>query len=157
MIGFLHAASVESYVSSAAAFAQGLKQSGFAEAQNVAIEYRFANGRLDQLPMLAADLVRRRPALIVAGGAAAAIAAAAATTTIPIVVVSGRGPVRLGLVASAGSTGGNVTGAAFATAGLMGKRLGFLRELVPQVTMMSTSSLTNSAASSGRSSSRPSV
>jgi putative ABC transport system substrate-binding protein len=134
VIGFLHVATVESYASNAAGFAQGLKETGFVEAQNLAIEYRFANGRLDQLTTLAADLVRRPPALIVAGGAAAAVAAKAATSTIPIVLVSGSDPVRLGLVASLNRPGGNVTGVTFTTAGLMSKRLGFLHELVPQVT-----------------------
>src|SRR6516164_4910084 len=79
VVGFLHSALVESYASNAAAFARGLEEKGFAEAQNLAIEYRFANGRLDRLDALAADLVGRSPAAIVAGGAAAAIAARAAT------------------------------------------------------------------------------
>jgi putative tryptophan/tyrosine transport system substrate-binding protein len=134
VIGFLHPAAVESYVSNAASFARGLKERGFAEAQNVAIEYRFANGRLDQLAPLAADLVRRPLALIVAGGAAAAMAAKAATSTVPIVIVSGFDPARLGLAASLGHLGGNVTGVTFATAGLMSKKLGLLRELVPGAT-----------------------
>jgi putative ABC transport system substrate-binding protein len=131
VVGFLHPALVESYASNAAGFARGLEERGFAEAQNLAIEYRFANGRLDQLEALAADLVRRSPAVIVAGGAAAAMAAKAATTTIPIVLVSGYDPARLGLAASMGHPGGNVTGVAFTTAGLMSKKLGYLRELVP--------------------------
>jgi putative ABC transport system substrate-binding protein len=134
VIGFLHPAAVESYVSNAAGFARGLKERGFAEAQNVAIEYRFANGRLDQLAPLAADLVRRPLALIVAGGAAAAIAAKAATSTVPIVLVSGFDPARLGLAASLSHPGGNVTGVTFTTAGLMSKKLGLLRELVPGAT-----------------------
>jgi putative tryptophan/tyrosine transport system substrate-binding protein len=134
IIGLLHAATVESYISYFAGFAQGLKESGFVEAQNLAIAYRFANGRLDQLAMLAADLVRRPVALIVAGGAAAALAAKAATDTIPIVFVSGFGPVELGLAASLSRPGGNVTGVTFTTAGLMSKRLGILRELVPAAT-----------------------
>ena len=125
VIGFLHAASVESYVSNAAAFAQGLKETGFAEAQNLAIEYRFASGRSEKVPMLAAEIVSRRPALIVAGGAAAAVAAAAATSAIPIVHVSGSDPF------GQQHAGGNVTGVTFATAGLMSKRLDLLRELVP--------------------------
>jgi putative tryptophan/tyrosine transport system substrate-binding protein len=132
VVGFLHPALVESYASNAAGFARGLEERGFAEARNLAIEYRFANGRLDQLEALAADLVRRSPAVIVAGGAAAAVAATAATTTIPIVLVSGYDPARLGLAASMGHPGGNVTGVAFTTAGLMSKKLGFLRALVPE-------------------------
>jgi putative ABC transport system substrate-binding protein len=131
VIGFLHAATAESYASDAAGFAQGLEERGFAEAQNLAIDYRFANGRLDRLATLAADLVRRPVALIVSGGAAAAVAARAATATIPIVVVSGFDPARLGLAANLDRSGGNVTGVSFITAGLMSKRLGFLRELVP--------------------------
>ncbi len=134
VIGFLHAASVESYASNAAAFAQGLKESGFVEAQNVAIEYRFANGRLDRSAMLAADLVRTPIALIVAGGAAAALAAKAATSTIPVVLVSGSDPVGLGLAADLSRPGGNVTGATFTTTGLMSKTLDLLRELVPGAT-----------------------
>jgi putative ABC transport system substrate-binding protein len=134
VVGFLHPALVESYVSNAAGFARGLKERGFAEAQNLSIEYRFANGRLDQLEALAADLVRRSPAVIVAGGAAAAVAAKAATATIPIVLVSGCDPASLGLAASLSRPGGNVTGVAFTTAGLMGRKLGFLRQLVPKAT-----------------------
>src|ERR1700678_1036533 len=117
VVGFLHAASVEGYTSNAAAFAQGLKESGFVEAQNVAIEYRFANGRLDRSAMLAADLVRTPIALMVAGGAAAALAAKAATSTIPVVLVSGSDPVGLGLAADLSRPGGNVTGATFTTTG----------------------------------------
>ncbi len=131
VVGFLHVAAVESYVSNATAFAQGLKDRGFAEAQNLAVEYRFANGHLDQLDALAADLVRRPVAVIVAGGAAAAMAAKAATSTIPIVLVSGSDPVKLGLAASLSRPGGNVTGVTFTAAGLTAKKLGILRDLVP--------------------------
>jgi ABC-type uncharacterized transport system substrate-binding protein len=131
VVGFLHSALVESYAPNAAGFARGLQEGGFAEAQNLAIEYRFANGQLDQLETLAADLVRHSPAVIVAGGAAAAIAAKAATAKTPIVLVSGYDPAKLGLAASVNHPGGNVTGVAFTTAGLMSKRLGFLRALVP--------------------------
>lgn len=131
LIGFLHAAAAESYAFDAAGFAQGLEEQGFMEAQNLAVDYRFANGRLDRLAMLAADLVRRPVSLIVAGGAAAALAARDATATIPIVAVSGFDLVRLGLAARRDLPGGNVTGVTFITAGLMRKRLDFLRELVP--------------------------
>jgi putative ABC transport system substrate-binding protein len=131
LIGFLHAATAESYASDAVGFAQGLEEQGFVEAQNLAVDYRFANGQLDRLAMLAADLVRRPVALIVAGGAAAAHAAGAATATIPIVAISGSDLVRLGLAAREDRPGGNVTGVTFVTAGLMSKRLGFLRELIP--------------------------
>jgi putative ABC transport system substrate-binding protein len=131
LIGFLHAATAESYAFDAAGFAQGLAEQGLAEAQNLAVDYRFANGQLDRLAMLADDLVRRPVSLIVAGGAAAALAARAATATIPIVAVSGFDLARLGLAASEERPGGNVTGVTFITAGLMRKRLDFLRELVP--------------------------
>ncbi len=134
LIGFLHGAKVESYASDAAAFAQGLAESGLVEAQNLAIDYRFADGSRDRLAALAADLVRRPVALIVAGGATAAIAAKSATASVPIVAVSGFDPVRLGLATTRDRPGGNVTGVAFPTAGLMRKRLGFLRELVPAIT-----------------------
>ncbi len=117
-IGFLHPATVEAYVSNAAGFARGLKDAGFAEAANVSIAYRFANGQLGDLAMLAADLVGEAPAVIVAGGAAAAMAAAHATSAIPIVFVTGHDPAPLGLVASLTRPGGNVTGVTFATTGL---------------------------------------
>jgi len=131
LIGFLHAATAESYASDAAGVAQGLEEQGFVEAQNLAVDYRFANGQRDRLAMLAGDLVRRPVALIVAGGAAAARAARAATATIPIVAVSGFDLARLGLAVREDRPGGNVTGVTFITAGLMSKRLGFLRELIP--------------------------
>jgi putative ABC transport system substrate-binding protein len=133
LIGFLHAATAESYASDAAGFTQGLEEQGFVEAQNLAVEYRFANGERDRLAMLAADLVHRPVALIVAGGAAAVHAARAATGTIPIVAVSGFDLARLGFAAREDRPR-NVTGVTFVTAGLMSKRLGFLRELVPGTT-----------------------
>jgi putative ABC transport system substrate-binding protein len=134
LIGFLHAATAESYAFDAAGFAQGLEEQGFVEAQNLAVDYRFAKGGRDRLEMLAADLVRRPVALVVAGGAAAALAAKAATATIPIIAVSGFDLARLGLAASLDRPGGNVTGVTFVTGGLMSKRLSFLGELVPATT-----------------------
>jgi putative tryptophan/tyrosine transport system substrate-binding protein len=131
LIGFLHAATAESYAFDAAGFVQGLEQQGLVEAQNLAVDYRFANGRLDQLAMLAADLVSQPVALIVAGGAAAALAASAATATIPIVAVSGFDLAKLGLAAKEERPGGNLTGVTFVTVGLMHRRLDFLRDLVP--------------------------
>ena len=131
-IGLLHTGSVESYVANVAGFAQGLREAGFVEAQNLAIAYRFANGQPEQLAMLAADLVSRDVALIVAGGgASAALAAKAATSSIPIVFVLGDDPVGLGLVASLDRPGGNATGATFTTAGLMTRKLALLQNLVP--------------------------
>jgi putative tryptophan/tyrosine transport system substrate-binding protein len=130
-IGFLHPATVEAYVSNAAGFARGLKDTGFAEAANVAVAYRFANGQLGELAALAADLVGESPEVIVAGGAAAALAAARATSAIPIVFVTGHDPVRLGLVPSLANPNGNVTGVTFATSGLVGRKLEIIRALVP--------------------------
>jgi putative ABC transport system substrate-binding protein len=130
-IGFLHAATVESYISNAAGFAQGLEDTGLVEAQNLAVEYRFANGRRDQLAMLAADLVRREVAVIAAGGGAAAVAAKGATTSIPIVVVTGADPVGPALLADPKRPDRNITGVTFATRSLMRQGLRYLRELVP--------------------------
>jgi ABC-type uncharacterized transport system substrate-binding protein len=135
VVGFLHLAFPGPYTQQLAAFRQGLKQSGYVEGQNVAIEYRWANNENDRLPELAADLVRRRVDLIVAaGGPPSALAAKAASSTIPIVLVFGADPVRLGLIESLNRPGGNVTGVTFLTTELMAKRLELLRQLVPQAT-----------------------
>jgi ABC-type uncharacterized transport system substrate-binding protein len=111
------------------AFHQGMKETGYVEGRNVAIEYRTAEGQTE-LPLLVADLLRRQVALIV-GNTPAALAAKATTTTVPIVFVTGGDPVRAGLVASLNRPGGNVTGISFITAELGSKQLGLLRELRP--------------------------
>jgi putative tryptophan/tyrosine transport system substrate-binding protein len=132
VIGFLSYASRESAQRYIAGFYQGLKEAGFVEGQNVAVEYRWAEGRYEELPALAADLVHRQVAVILSGGSPSALAAKAATATIPIIFTSGDDPIRAGLVASLSRPGGNVTGVYSFFTGLETKRLGLLRELVPQ-------------------------
>src|SRR5262249_33610824 len=137
VVGFLHYGSAMPHAHVLAAFRQGLKESGFVEGRNVAIEQRWADNETHRLPDLAADLVRHQVAVIlVGGGGPSALAAKAATSTIPIVLALRAGPVQLGLVASLSRPGGNVTGVTFVTTELMAKRLDLLRELVPQATMI---------------------
>ena len=117
-----------------ARFLQGLKEAGYVEGQNVAIEYRWAENQLDRLPALAADLVRRRVAVIVtAGSTDAALPARSATTTIPIVFGTGGDPVAQGLVASFNRPGGNLTGSAVLNAELGPKKLQLLHEWYPML------------------------
>ena len=131
VIGFLHHASPDVAAGLAAAFRQGLKETGFVEEQNVRIEYRWAQGRYDLLPELAADLVRREVAVIMTNTPTSQVAKAA-TSTIPIVFASADDPIPLGLVASFNRPGGNATGIYFLIAALEGKRVEFLHEVVPK-------------------------
>jgi putative tryptophan/tyrosine transport system substrate-binding protein len=135
VIGFLNSQSRQEWRGPTEVFLQGLGDAGYVEGRNVAIEYRFAERRVDQLPALAADLVRRQVAVIVtSGGDAAARAAKAATDVIPIVFIAGGDPVTTGFVASLARPGGNATGVTLITATLEPKRLEFLREAVPSLT-----------------------
>ena len=132
VIGFLHFGSPDLFIFQATAFGQGLKETGYVEGQNVAIEYRWAEGRYDRLPSLAADLVSHKVELVAAFGPPCAKAAKNATSTIPIVFTIGSDPVHDELVPSLASPGGNVTGISMLAVQLVPKRLELLSELIPQ-------------------------
>jgi putative ABC transport system substrate-binding protein len=130
VVGFLTDQSPD-YKNVTLPFLQGLKETGYVDGQNVVVEYRFAENQYERLPVLAADLIRRRVAVIVVGSSEVARAAKAATATIPIVFATGGDPVALGLVASLNRPGANVTGSAILTGELGPKRLQLLHDLIP--------------------------
>jgi len=132
VIGFLNSTSLEGMAGRLGEFRQGLKENGFVEGENIAIEYRWAENQMDLLPALATELVQRRVAVIVApGGAALPLSVKAATTAIPCVFLVNEDPVKLGLVASLARPDGNLTGVNLVNAELVAKRLELLRQLVP--------------------------
>src|SRR3954469_5657170 len=149
VIGYLDPGTPEASASFVAALRKGLSEAGYVEGRNVAIEYRWAHNEPDRLRDLAIDLVRREVAVIAIGdNTPAALAAKAATTSIPIVFITGIDPVQSGLVPSLNRPGGNVTGISHMNAGLAAKRLGLLRELLPQASRI-TALVTGSTIQSG--------
>jgi len=131
VVGFLNNSSPDATTDRLRAFRQGLKDTGYVEGENVAVEYRWAENQIDRLPALAADLARRRVAVLATFGNATAQAAKPVATTVPVVFGVGQDPVRLGLVASLARPGGNMTGINFLSNELTAKRLELLRVLVP--------------------------
>ena len=133
VIGFLRSTSLAPFANLGAAFRQGLKEAGFVEGHNVAIEFRYADNQPDRLPVLAAELIRL-PVAVIVGNDLSSRAAKAATATIPIVFAGGSDPVEIGLVANLNRPGGNVTGVSFLSGVLGTKRLELLRQFVPKAT-----------------------
>ena len=137
VIGFLNSASPQPFENYVAGFRAGLKETGYVDGKNVAIEFRWAEGHYDRLPGMAADLVRLKVAVLVAtGGSPAVLAAKAATTTVPIAFTIGGDPVRLGIVTSLSRPGGNITGVDLFVNQMETKRLGLLRALVPKADLI---------------------
>jgi putative tryptophan/tyrosine transport system substrate-binding protein len=136
VIGFLNSASPGPYAINVAAFHQGLKEAGYVDGHNVAIEYRWAEGQYDRLPAMADELIRRQVTVIAATSTPAALAARKATTVIPIVFTTSSDPVHLGLVASLSRPGGNVTGVTQLNVEVAPKRVELLHELVPAATVI---------------------
>lgn len=131
MVGFLHAGFAAGYVSEVSGFRQGLREAGYTEGGNVTVEYRWADGRYDKLPELAADLVRKHAAVIVAAPISTGLVAKAATQTIPVVFEGGADPVRFGLVTNFSRPGGNITGIVNLSNSLVIKRLELMHQLLP--------------------------
>jgi ABC-type uncharacterized transport system substrate-binding protein len=139
VVGFLNLQSLDALTEPLRGFRQGLKETGYIEGENVAIEYRWADNQIDRLPALAAELVRRQVAVIAAiGGVNSALAAKAETSELPIIFLTGRDPVELGFVESYNRPGGNLTGVSMLNDELVGKRLELLRELVPKAATIAT-------------------
>ncbi len=133
VVGYVRSTTATGFAHQVAGFRQGLKEAGFVDGQNVAVEYRYGDNQLDRLPGLIAELIRR-PVNVIVGNLQPALAAKAATATVPIVFVTGTDPVRDGLVASLNRPGGNVTGVSFLLSTLGAKRLELLHQLVPRAT-----------------------
>jgi putative ABC transport system substrate-binding protein len=138
VVGFVNSASAQAQVVVVAAYRRGLEESGFIEGKSVLIEPRWANGQYNLLPELIGDLIKLKVAVIMAGGPPAAIAAKKATSTIPVVFTSGDDPVQTGLVSSINRPGGNVTGIYNFFSDVETKKLGLLRELVPNAALIAT-------------------